>query len=163
MANVMFTDLLSRYSQTMEVVMLDDLRKCYKCGYETIERVPQCPQCGRRLLSTKQIRRLGWGQLLAGLFLLGLMGTITYSLAPSLLQPGQLTGGERFTGTPEQGLLILGLFGLVLTFGLTSLVSGLWQITTGRRNKWILYFSFVLFALLVAAGWIVRQVLGGSS
>jgi hypothetical protein len=104
------------------------------------------------VLSTKQVRRLGWLQLLLGLFLVGFMGAITFSLAPIMLHAG--TG---FTGTPQQALLILGLFGLVIVFGLTSMVNGLWQIITGRRNKWILYLSFVLIALLLFVAWSLRN------
>ena len=132
--------------------MIDELRKCYKCGYETTEVVRQCPKCGRRVLSTKQVRRLGWLQLLLGLFLSAFMGTIALSLAPIMLHPGR-----GFTGTPQQALLILGLFGLVIVFGLSSIANGLWQIITGRRNKWILYLSFVLFALLLFVAWSVRN------
>jgi hypothetical protein len=99
--------------------------------------------------------------LLIGLFLVGLMGTITFNTAPGLLQPGVPQGGERFTGTVEQGRFILGLFGLVIVFGLTSVVSGVWQIVTGRRNKWIRYFSFGLISVLVLVVWFVRKALGG--
>ncbi len=49
------------------------------------------------------IRRRGWLQLLLGLFLVGMMGTITYNLAPGLLFPGErLADGLQFTGTAEQ-------------------------------------------------------------
>jgi hypothetical protein len=57
--------------------------------------------------------------------------------------------GSRFTGTTEQAQLILGLFGLIIVFGLTSIVGGLWQVITGTRNKWILYFGVGLFLLLI--------------
>lgn len=96
-----------------EVTVIDELRKCYKCGYQTVELLRVCPKCGRRLLSVKQVRRLGWVQLILGLFIVGLMGTITFALAPSLLHPGVPERGEWFTGTAEQGLSTVGLFGLL--------------------------------------------------
>jgi MFS family permease len=145
----------------MEVIVIDELRRCSKCGYETMEVVSKCPQCGRKLLSAGQVRRLGWAQLILGLFLVGLMGTITFNLAPSMLRPGASQSGTRFTGTPEQAQLILGLFGLVIVFGLTGIVNGLWQIITGRRNKWILVIILVLAVLLIVGGRFVYKALGG--
>jgi MFS family permease len=129
----------------------------------TSEAVAQCPKCGRRLRTAKQVRRLGWMQLLIGLFLVGLMGTITYNLAPSLLPSATETrGGARFTGTPEQAQMILALFGLVITFGLGSILSGLWQIKTGRRNKWLFIIMLALFVVLIFFSWFLRSALRGA-
>jgi len=140
---------------------VDDLRKCYKCGYETGETVTKCPKCGRGLLSTKQVRQLGWVQVIIGLFLVVFMGIITFNLAPSMLEPGVPdTSGSRFTGTREQARIVLGLFGVIIVFGLTSIAGGLWQITFGTRNKWILYFGVVLFLLLMLFASTVENVLG---
>lgn len=141
---------------------MEESYSCYGCGYVTNEATTaQCPRCGRRLRSAKLGRRLGLMQLLLGLVLVGLMGTIAFNLAPSLLQPGERAGGSRFTGTADQALVILGLFGLLIAFGLTSIVSGLWQALTGRRNKWIFIFMLGLFVILAFLGWLVRTTLGG--
>ncbi|HYY42921.1 MAG TPA: hypothetical protein VE775_09335 [Pyrinomonadaceae bacterium] len=139
---------------------MDQLRSCYKCGYETNEPVKQCPKCGQRLRTAREVRALGWLQLLIGIFLVGLMGTITFKLAPLLLQTGVREGGSRFTGTPQQAFLILGLFGLLILFGATSMTSGLWQIKTGRRNKWIFIFMLGLVIVLIVVVWFVRAALG---
>jgi hypothetical protein len=110
----------------------------------------------------KNWRVRGWIQLLLGLFLVGFMGLITFNLAPSMLRAGETVGGGgRFTGTPEQGLLILGLFGLVITFGLGSAAAGLWQIATGRRNNWIFGFMLGLFVILMLAAWLTTKSLKG--
>ena len=105
------------------------------------------------------MRVRGWLSLVIGLFLVGFMGTITYRLAPSLLLPGTRDGGGGFTGTAEQARLILGLFGLVITFGFFSMVSGLWQIVTGRRNKWIWIFMLALFIILILMAWYTTSAL----
>jgi MFS family permease len=109
----------------------------------------------------KNWRLRGWLQLLSGLILVGLMGTITYNLAPQMLRPGVAAGGGGFTGTAEQGLLILGLFGFLITFGLGSVASGLWQIATGRRNKWIFALTLGLFLLVMLAAWLTTGSLKG--
>jgi MFS family permease len=142
---------------------MEESSSCYSCGHVTNEVVAKCPECGRRLRTAKQVRRLGWLQLVIGIFLVGLMGTITYNVAPLLLRPaGGAQGGARFTGTPEQASLILGLFGLVIAFGLGSILSGLWQIKTGRRNKWLLIAMVALFVVLVLFSWFLRSALGES-
>lgn len=143
---------------------MEEASSCYNCGHVTNEVADSCPKCGRRLRTAKQVRRLGWLQLLIGLFLVGLMGTITYNLAPALLPlPGAPQGGARFTGTPEQAQLILALFGLVIAFGLGSILSGLWQIKTGRRNKWLFIAMVLLFIVLIFFSWFLRSALRGAS
>ena len=140
--------------------MIEESSSCYSCGHVTHEVVDKCPKCGRRLRTAKQVRRLGWLQLAIGVFLVGLMGTITYNLAPLMLQTSGAAGGAaRFTGTPEQAQLILGLFGMVIAFGLGSIVSGLYQIKTGRRNKWLFIFMVLLFVILILFSWFLRSAL----
>ncbi len=65
-------------------------------------------------------------------------------------------------GKPEQAQLILGLFGMVIVFGLGSIVSGLYQIVTGRRNKW-LFILMVVFVVLILFSWFLRSYLRSSS
>ncbi|HEX8131748.1 MAG TPA: hypothetical protein VF527_21815 [Pyrinomonadaceae bacterium] len=143
---------------------MEESSSCYSCGHVTNEVTAQCPKCGRRLRTAKQVRRLGWVQLLIGLFLVGLMGTITYNLAPLMFPAVESRGaGARFTGTPEQAFLILALFGLVIVFGLGSILSGLWQIKTGRRNKWLFVIMIVLFVVLIFFSWFLRSALRGAS
>jgi uncharacterized membrane protein YedE/YeeE len=97
------------------------------------------------------VRRRGWVLILLGFLLVAMMGTITFMVAPTMLSSGT-SAGAGFTGTPEQAVLILGLFGLVIVFGLTCIGSGLWQIVTGRRSIWIVVLILGLTFLLVLAG-----------
>lgn len=138
---------------------------CFKCGNTTNEAVKVCPQCGsKRIFSARSMRVRGWLQVVIGLFLVGMMGTITYRLAPSMLTPGTMDdGGGRFNGTTEQAQLILGLFGLLIAFGFFSMLSGLWQAVTGRRNKWIFYFMMGLIVLVIFMAWYSTRSLGGNS
>jgi len=111
------------------------------------------------MISSKRMRGLGWAQLVIGLFLAGFMTALTVYLAPLMLQTGGGSSNERFTGTPAQALMILLLFGVVIFFGLTSMASGLWQIKTGRRNKWILIICFAVFFFLIVIVSAVRTIL----
>ena len=140
---------------------MEELHTCERCGTATRESAGQCAGCGERWRTKKQVRRLGWVQLLMGLFLVGLMGIITYNLTPLMLRAGERAGGARFTGTAAQAQLILGLFWLVIAFGLTSMLSGLWHIKTGRRNRWLFILLLGLMTLLGLLTVLVRESLGG--
>ncbi|HYG12174.1 MAG TPA: hypothetical protein VD835_19665 [Pyrinomonadaceae bacterium] len=150
-------------SLAVEDFVLEESSSCYSCGHVTNEVTTSCPKCGRRLRTAKQVRRLGWLQLLIGVFLVGMMGTITYNLTPLMFPSGATgSGGARFTGTTEQAQLILALFGMVIAFGLGSILSGIWQIKTGRRNKWLFIGMVVLFVVLIFFSWFLRSALRGA-
>lgn len=110
--------------------------------------------------SSGQIRFLGVVQLVLGLFLIGFMGVITLNVAPLLLNPAPTAGGARFTGTSQQAQLILALFGTVILFGFGSGLSGLWQIMTGRRNKWVVFVVLGIGVALMVVAAALNQLLG---
>jgi hypothetical protein len=108
------------------------------------------------------IRRRGYVLIVLGLLLVAMMGTITFLTAPTMLSR-RAPSGAGFTGTPEQALLILGLFGIVIIFGITCIGSGLWQIVTGRRSIWIVVIVLGLTFLLIVAGSAVMRALDRGS
>src|SRR5258705_9644193 len=102
--------------------------------------------------SANSVRIYGVLQLILGLFLVVFMGLITLYLLPMMMRPGEATGGgSRFTGTSQQAIIILSLFGLIIAFGFGSSLAGLWQVVTARRNKWIVWGIVGLTVVL----WIV--------
>ena len=110
--------------------------------------------------SSRTVRILGILQIITGLFLAVFIGIIAFNLAPQLLRPNERTSsGSSFTGTPQQATLILGLFGLIITFGLGSVLSGLYQIATGRRNRWIIFIVLGLAVILYVVANAVHQSL----
>lgn len=139
-------------------------RQCYslRCGYIVAEPLDRCPKCRGRMRTARAIRGLGWVQLFAGLFLIGFMGTLTYYIAPIMLRPEENSAGSSsFSGTLLQAQLVLGLFGLVIVFGVGSAVNGLWQVATGRRNRWITMIMLGLIGLFLIAEVVIRIVLDG--
>ena len=68
---------------------------------------------------------------------------------------------SNFTGTPEQGHSILRLFGVVIVFGLGTMVNGTYQIVTGRRNRAITFATLGLAVLLFLVTWLTKRSLGG--
>jgi len=110
--------------------------------------------------STTQVRVLGWVQAILGLFLISIMGILTYKLGPSLIHPGvDLEGHSRFNGTEQQGKLVLALFSTVMLFGLISLTGGVIQIKSGRRSRWIVILTLVMVIPLVFLGIAVSKSL----
>ena len=127
---------------------------------ETVDgTVAKCPKCGTRMRTPKMVRRLGWFLLLIGLFLVGLMGTITWNLAPSLLHP--YSPDSNYTGTAEQARMILRLFAVVIIFGIGTMINGAYQIKTGQRNGWITAATLGLAVVLFVVAWVTNRGLGG--
>src|SRR5260370_42456574 len=88
-----------------------EFSSCMKCNFETAEPSAHCPQCGRRLVSSRKVRMLGW--LLVGLggFLVVMMPAITVLVA---------TNFSHFTGTSKKAMFMFVL--LVIIFDLALFV-----------------------------------------
>jgi len=117
------------------------------CGITIEGSEKKCPKCGWAMRGTRNIRTRGWVLLVLGLFILLLMGTITWKLSPMLLYPEQAYAEGTFTGTPEQAHTFLNLFLMVILFGLLGTANAIYMISTGRQNRW-----FVIGTLALAAG-----------
>lgn len=127
---------------------------------ETVEgSVEKCPKCGTKMRTPKMVQRLGWMLLLLGLFLVGLMGTVTWNMAPALLHP--YAPDSNFTGTAEQARMILRLFAIVIVFGIGTMINGAYQIVTRRRNGWITAATLGLAVVLFVVAWVTNRGLGG--
>jgi cation transport ATPase len=142
---------------------MTDTSTCFSltCGHSVEGTVETCPKCGGRMKTSRHVRILGWVLLVIGLFLIGLMGTITWNLLPDLLYPEQARARGSFTGTNEQAQMTLRLFGMVIAVGAASLVNGLYQIMTGRRSRVFVLISLALAAVLIFMAWTTTRALGG--
>ncbi len=124
------------------------------CRAVTPGLVDACPRCGARVLTSRRVRILGWLQLGIGLFLIAFMGYIALQMYPSLSRPGaEMAGGGRFNGDAEQAGMILNVFWLVIAVGALSVVNGIWQIATGRRNMILVVISLLVAAVLLFTTW----------
>jgi hypothetical protein len=130
------------------------------CGARAEGNLTKCPECGWAMRSSRNLRVRGVALLACGLFLLGLMGWITWNMTPSLLAPGEEAGGMTFSGKPDQAETILWLFWSILAFGAVATVNGLYQIATGRTNRVLVLLSLALAAALLVAAWLVKKRLG---
>jgi hypothetical protein len=134
----------------------DEMRICYKCDYETGNPLGACPQCGHHLRTTTQIKRLGIVMAALGAFLILFMGGIAVVVTQIVLQSGNPHASSRFTGGPGVLIFMYGIFALVMTFGVTGLAAGIFQIKHGRRNTKLVQVIFVLAGIFMAAGTLVR-------
>lgn len=126
---------------------------CPRCSFETTERLPTCPDCGSRLQSARKVRILGWMLLALGTFLVLFMGAIAVYLGGIITGTGEPGATSRFTGGPEDLALIVAVFGLVISFGIATMVGGLWQIKYGKPNRKLMVAMFLVAGiLLVIAG-----------
>src|SRR5947209_5951861 len=100
---------------------MTEFSTCEKCNYDSVPPTPTCPQCGKRTRTSRQIRRLGWFLLVIGLFLVGGMSALTAIVASMVYQKAAPGASPNFTGTPEQAMLIFGLFGFIIVFGLVAM------------------------------------------
>jgi len=71
--------------------------------------------------------------------LLSIIGAgLSLGMAYLLVVVGQAmrpsAGGGSFTGTPRDATYIYAILGAVLVFGITSMITGLWQVIVGRRS-----------------------------
>lgn len=121
-------------------------RSCYKCGFfaETADKI--CPNCGRQLHTTTATRIRGGLMAACGLVILGIIGPITFWMLNAMNNP--TPGGARFNGNRREALAILGLFGMLITFGVGGTLLGLFQLAMGKRNR-ILSWAAVGFAVLI--------------
>ncbi len=127
------------------------------CGVTVEGNFRKCPECGWAMRGPGNIRMRGWVLIGIGLFLVLLMGTIAWNVAPSMLNPGKEMAGMRFDGTPDQAELFLGIFALVILFGALSLANGIYMVAKGRPNRLFTIVGLLIVAILFAIAWAVRR------
>ncbi|MBA3322903.1 MAG: hypothetical protein H0T45_15845 [Pyrinomonadaceae bacterium] len=137
--------------------MMNEISSCYRCDFETGEPLSQCPRCGQPLRSAKTVRRLGWALVALGGLLVVFMGALTVVIGGIMSRTGEPGATTRFTGGPEDAAFIFGIFGLVISIGLASVVGGAWQIKYGKPNKKIMVVMFGLAIVFLLIGKLVRS------
>ena len=129
---------------------------CAKCSFETSESLSRCPNCGGRLQSAKKVRVLGWLLLLIGTGLVIFMAALGLYLGQIITRSGDSTSTTRFTGGPQDVMLIVAIFGLVISFGIASMAGGIWQIIYGKPNRILMVAMFLVAGILVAIAWGIK-------
>jgi hypothetical protein len=128
------------------------------CGKTVESRTETCPKCGGPMRHVRESGLRGWASLIAGLLLIGIMGSILWFMGPSLAQPGETTlEGSRFDGTADQAQAILWMFWAILALGVVSTAHGAVQIATGRIYRTFITLSLIALAAIIATVVIALQ------
>jgi magnesium-transporting ATPase (P-type) len=141
----------------------NDTRACIGGDYETQDAsVRRCPQCGRAMRSGRQVRVLGWVLAVIGAFLLVFVGAIAVWMTNVIRHADEPGAKVGFTGGTDMLLLIYGLFALVLSFGVVSVASGVWQIHYGRPNRKLMFIGLGFGIFFYVASRFAHAFLHGS-
>lgn len=131
-----------------------------RCATLVEGRATACPKCGGPMRSVGESPWRGIVLLLCGLILLGLMGTISYNMYPTLTHPGEtMADGSSFTGTADQARIILLLFAAVLVFGLVALANGIYMLITKQQSRIFMFVSLGLAAVLLVITFVAMSKL----
>jgi hypothetical protein len=120
-----------------------------KCATLIEGKVDACPKCGGPMRSVGESPWRGIVLLLCGLFLLVVMGVITWNIYPTLTNPGETIEGSTFTGTADQAQITLLLFAAVIVFGLVATANGIYMLVTKQQSKVFMFVSLGIAALLL--------------
>jgi len=132
------------------------------CATLVESKVDACPKCGGPMRSVGESPLRGIVLLLCGLFLLGVMGTITWNMYPTLTHPGVRIEGSTFTGTAEQARITLLLFAAVIVFGLVATANGIYMLVTRQQSRAFMFVSLGVAALLLVITFIAMAKLKDS-
>jgi hypothetical protein len=92
----------------------------------------------------------GLVQVVLGVFLVGLMGTITLRMRPMLLAaPEAIADGSRFNASQGTARLVLALFAAVMLFGAVTIAHGISLARTGVKPRKLLYLQWAAAALIL--------------
>lgn len=110
--------------------------------------------------SKSQIRVLGAVLTLLSGFLVVFMSVIAFFIYNTVQQSDKPGATSKFTGSENDILIIIAIFGLVILFGIIGLITGLWQLIFGRRNLILVYSLLAIGAVLFIGGYIFRFFIG---
>ena len=127
------------------------VQTCPQCQAQAPSWVDWCPGCELRLSKPSRIRALGWMLMVIGSGLVAGMAYLLVVIARIIRNSDDPGATTRFAGTPADALMIYAILGVVLAFGIVSVVSGAWQVRYGTRNprlvKVVLGFAAVFFGI----------------
>jgi hypothetical protein len=102
--------------------------------------------------TAKMIRIWGWVLSFLGVLLCIAMAGLSFYLWRTIQYPGQSGGTAHWTGSAAMTTRTFQLFGTVFVFGLVSLVGGIVQARSGRRNGIFLVLMLLLVGVMFFLG-----------
>ncbi|HKX83800.1 MAG TPA: hypothetical protein VJL58_06260 [Pyrinomonadaceae bacterium] len=137
-----------------------EFRQCFNCNYEAVTDQTICLRCRKKkFFRSGNIRTRGIVLLVVGLFLVVFMGAIGVFVALMLLGSMDPESARKINNEWFTLIAIYCIFAAVIAFGLNSIVSGLWMIAAGRRNRFLVWVMWALLLVLLVAGVAMRTLL----
>ncbi|MBL8174655.1 MAG: hypothetical protein JNK48_08295 [Bryobacterales bacterium] len=99
------------------------------------------PRPETRPLTPKQVRTIGWVLIGLGAFLTIFMVWIAAVIIGVMIHSDDPNATTRFTGGPAMKAFTLGIFGLVIAFGLLCILNGAWQVRYSKRNPHLVQWT----------------------
>lgn len=134
------------------------VQTCSQCQFQAQSWVDNCPRCGLLLSRPSRVRALGWAMMVLGAGLVVGMAYLIVAIARIIAQSDDPDATSRFAGTPAQALMVYGILGLVLVFGVVSVVAGAWQVRYGTRNPRLVKLVLGLAAVFMGIGVLVQAL-----
>lgn len=129
-----------------------EYKECFKCSFRGETDRESCPQCGKKLRTSKNIRVRGVIQIVTGVILILMMAGLSVFIGVLVTRGAADPETAKKMADQRTFLLVTyAFFAVIALFGLNGIVMGVWQVTTGRRNKALMWVMFVLLALIVIA------------
>jgi hypothetical protein len=120
------------------------------CAVVVDGKVGICPRCGGPMRDVSDSAVRGIVMLVCGVLLIGMMGWILWTQAPSMLNPGvEAPDGSTFTGTAKEARTFLALFAVVMLLGFTAFINGIFFIVKRRQSGVFMAISLGLAAILM--------------
>jgi hypothetical protein len=105
--------------------------------------------------SPAAIRALGGVLTFLGVILIGGMGTLLLWMNNIMNNNSSTT---KWNGSEDQKTMVFLVLGSVMAFGFSALITGLWQIMTGKRNMKLIRVTLGLSGVLLFLSWWIRMV-----
>lgn len=101
-------------------------------------------------MTNRGVRIRGAILIVLGIGLAGFMAWLLGEASP-VMQPGGSPTGARFTGTEDQGRMIITLFMALIALGIVFALYGISMTATARESRAMKIFAWLLWAALIGA------------
>lgn len=139
---------------------LPELREktCGVCDFQGNTAEELCPRCRNQLSVKSSIKGLGAVLICLGLFLIVVIGSFAVFIASTITNSGN--SSSRWTGSSGELMLATAILGGVMLFEIASVITGVYQLVTGRRNQKFAYLILTLGGILFVGAKIIILFVG---
>jgi hypothetical protein len=134
-------------------------KTCFKCNYEGDTAESLCPRCGKKLKSSKNLRIRGGIIIASGGFLIVFVGAIAAFVAYLLFSGTMQIPHSQAARTGLMMVLVFGVLGYLMLFGLIALINGIYMLKTGRRSLVLMWVMLGMVFILIFGGTLISVLL----